>query len=678
MSAIFNFVIFSVFLAPDIKGINVNIASELKSDQVERTRCGYHFIQLWSAEVAHSPFVAAPLLTDVDADGSLDIVAAPVSETLTVLQADTGKPLPGTRWPAQKLDSSINSSPLQFDIDGDGLLDILFITTSGEILPFTPSGSYIAAKHLELKPAYVLQDWYQGTISASITDVQKYVVAANSNMDKEKQYVPVDPHVMASPVIVDLNHDLRPEEMVIPVSYFYNKDDYRLPENFEQISNLSTSDLDKYLVAGLTIVNLTSLEIIKTIFLDLTTRSSSFPAYALFSPTVIDIDGDGSEMEIVIGTSAGSLHVIDTAGKQKPGFPVLKNTFHGQVTVADINKDSKLELITVDTSGNVQCYNSDGTLYWEAEVSGSSSPGSRLLDVNGDSYMDVVLTTNNGDVYALNGINGSVLPNWPVKTGHPINSNILASKISSKTKTLDLVFLSDDGTLHIMSADQSCKTQYSIGEKSLVQILSHELMSLSEGLEILIATSDGTLICMGSGQEPENKFFDEEDNKIRLSLTLPSETKSPNDFVFSKAKPGIYVNQISRSQQEVIGSTFIIEFEILDPHPLRDWRIANKYTVSVYFGRHLLYSAQYDQPGEYALTVPAWQSPQHGHVVLMMTNQYGQIFKDMYPLRFNQNILEDLQWLLLAPFAAMVIILLVNHGFPAKDLLPFTFQSKNR
>jgi hypothetical protein len=39
--------------------------------------------------------------------------------------------------------------------------------------------------------------------------------------------------------------------------------------------------------------------------------------------------------------------------------------------------------------------------------------------------------------------------------------------------------------------------------------------------------------------------------------------------------------------------------------------------------------------------------------------------------------MEDLQWLLLAPFVAMVILVLVLHGFPAKDLLPYTNQSKN-
>lgn len=46
--------------------------------------------------------------------------------------------------------------------------------------------------------------------------------------------------------------------------------------------------------------------------------------------------------------------------------------------------------------------------------------------------------------------------------------------------------------------------------------------------------------------------------------------------------------------------------------------------------------------------------------------------------RFNQLILQDIQWLVLAPFVAMVITLLVSHGFPAKDLLPVTLPSKKR
>jgi hypothetical protein len=70
--------------------------------------------------------------------------------------------------------------------------------------------------------------------------------------------------------------------------------------------------------------------------------------------------------------------------------------FFFQLTVADINKDSTLEIIAIDTSGNVVCLNEDGTLAWEVEISGDSSPGSRLVDVNNDGYLDVIIPTNEG------------------------------------------------------------------------------------------------------------------------------------------------------------------------------------------------------------------------------------------------------------------------------------------
>ena len=96
--------------------------------------------------------------------------------------------------------------------------------------------------------------------------------------------------------------------------------------------------------------------------------------------------------------------------------------------------------------------------------------------------------------------------------------------------------MAGDGALHLISTDQSCKTHVPIGETSLVQILSHDLVSQSEGTEILIATNDGTLICMGTGNEIAEKFFDDQLYKTDLMLSLSSELKSANDFLFSSKK----------------------------------------------------------------------------------------------------------------------------------------------
>lgn len=64
--------------------------------------------------------------------------------------------------------------------------------------------------------------------------------------------------------------------------------------------------------------------------------------------------------------------------------------------MADVNRDSTLEIVAIDTSGNVVCLNDDGTVTWEVTVSGDNSPGSRLLDVDGDGYVEVIIPTNEG------------------------------------------------------------------------------------------------------------------------------------------------------------------------------------------------------------------------------------------------------------------------------------------
>ena len=111
------------------------------------------------------------------------------------------------------------------------------------------------------------------------------------------------------------------------------------------------------------------------------------------------------------------------------------------------------------------------------------------------------------------------------------------------------VFLSNDGALHVISTDQQCRTHYPIGETSLVQILSHDLVSQSDGLELLISTNDGTLICMGSGEETMDSIYLEEIYSKTHMMSIPSETKSPNDFLFADRKvfiPILYSSRVSR------------------------------------------------------------------------------------------------------------------------------------
>lgn len=67
----------------------------------------------------------------------------------------------------------------------------------------------------------------------------------------------IDFYVLVIFIFVDLNNDFRVEELVIFVFYFYEEDDYRVKEKLKRLGGLEFFDIDKYLVVGIIVLNLT-------------------------------------------------------------------------------------------------------------------------------------------------------------------------------------------------------------------------------------------------------------------------------------------------------------------------------------------------------------------------------------------------------------------------------------
>lgn len=76
-------------------------------------RCFTDFKIEWSRELGSSPFVGMPVITDVNGDGSLDIVAVSFSGEVHVVQAHNGQQLLKANWPFKLAHTSVLASPLQ-------------------------------------------------------------------------------------------------------------------------------------------------------------------------------------------------------------------------------------------------------------------------------------------------------------------------------------------------------------------------------------------------------------------------------------------------------------------------------------------------------------------------------------------------------------------------------------
>jgi hypothetical protein len=181
------------------------------------------------------------------------------------------------------------------------------------------------------------------------------------------------------------------------------------------------------------------------------------------APAIADLDGDGKN-EIVASTYAGTIYVIGSDGKNKPGWPkrlpnvpscpldpavpvvqpcmseetrIARGAFASPVLI-DMDKDGKLDIIQAAFDGNIYVYHADGSLVpgWPVAVhytGGLSSEPQRnrilstpaVADFNGDGYPELLVGSNEmlgnggaGGLYLIDGRGTKApkltLPNWPV------------------------------------------------------------------------------------------------------------------------------------------------------------------------------------------------------------------------------------------------------------------------
>jgi len=107
---------------------------------------------------------------------------------------------------------------------------------------------------------------------------------------REEGYVFVDPHVLCTPIIADLDKD-GSDEVIFAVSYYFDKEQYSDPSAFADLDvDVNTK---KYVAGGVAAFDVLSGKLKWHTHLDLTTDETAYRAYIYSSPTVADIDNDG-------------------------------------------------------------------------------------------------------------------------------------------------------------------------------------------------------------------------------------------------------------------------------------------------------------------------------------------------------------------------------------------------
>ncbi len=143
------------------------------------------------------------------------------------------------------------------------------------------------------------------------------------------------------------------------------------------------------------------------------------PNYCPSGISLVDINEDGF-LEIISGSTDGSIHVWNYQGNELAGWPKTGlNKIQSKVAVGDIDPDYPgLEILAASKQNKLYAWHNDGTEVtgWPltlGETEGFRSPV--LFDIDGDGFLEIILGQKiypDGHVIVFNR-DGTIYPGWP-------------------------------------------------------------------------------------------------------------------------------------------------------------------------------------------------------------------------------------------------------------------------
>ncbi|MDZ7360802.1 MAG: VCBS repeat-containing protein [candidate division KSB1 bacterium] len=162
-------------------------------------------------------------------------------------------------------------------------------------------------------------------------------------------------------------------------------------------------------------------------------------------------------------TSRGRLYVWHLNGRLYPNFPInVKMDSDTSPALADLDNDGRVEIIVGDDAGLLHVFTLDGSeLPGFPRLAGhriESSPTVVDLDANG--LLDIIVGADDGYVYAWSAV-GDVLLGWPVKTNDEVRSAASVADIDGDGR-LEVIIASLDHHLYAFRQDGALVPKFPI------------------------------------------------------------------------------------------------------------------------------------------------------------------------------------------------------------------------
>ena len=369
-------------------------------------RAAPHELRLaWTTKLGASIY-STPLLVPSSAAGGRAVWANTFVRYAEAIGGVDGHELPG--WPYAFARSAFHTSPLAYDVDGDGIDEMLLVSFDAEVIFLSPGGLPLRGRGFKLPKLKVKKDWFVGLHDMHTTPFKRSSHGlVGHEADDATDGDPTDDVDGGAPGAADASafggdvgaHGGLSAEAEASFGLFAadeGDDDAELFEEDGDDGASAGSDEPRLLHWAERFEDETALRALDAqgyVYVD---------AHALSTPALADVDGDGA-VELVLALSyffeddaiarLARHGIIVDKGQYVAGGVLAIDPGSGEVKWA-----VHLDLTTEHTKLRAYVY----------------SPVT-VADLDGDGAMEVVIGTSMGFLYALDGRSGALRDGFPVQ-----------------------------------------------------------------------------------------------------------------------------------------------------------------------------------------------------------------------------------------------------------------------
>ncbi len=227
--------------------------------------------------------------------------------------------------------------------------------------------------------------------------------------------------------------------------------------------------------------------------------------------TALDLDGDGG-MELALGTSDGRVHLYDESGMAVDGWPVSTGArMEWQPSQASLGGGSGSAMVCALSDATITLLSRSGATLagWPVNTGFALATSPATTDLDSDGFTDIIFATRDRRLNALS-LRGARLAGWPYYIDdRAVPGSCAIGAVASGASTLQIAFGTEDSLVFLLDSDGTLAGTWRWPVETRGRPTSALIVATRGGNAVLACTDLGAVYAWDAeGREIDDLCFD--------------------------------------------------------------------------------------------------------------------------------------------------------------------------